>query len=184
MSTVGRSSFQRVFSQRGWTVECEILFQFPCEYSGIEQFYRDTLQSFLHWLENDRLRALVESETEQGHDGRRSRLHRLPERWRFSLTALSIDLKYLSVTLSVASNGQGIGHSFSDHRVWDTESSLLCPLTCFMTHDKAKKYEKWAYSLVVDELVVYSRKKRTKEKHDTNQMLLKLTKYQNLDKSS
>lgn len=146
MSDRQTSIERHVFSRRGITVECLLVIDPLPTASKIEQCYRKAAECLLDWLEHERLTALVEEGARSSKGGRAARLHYLPERWRFELTAHSVG-KYLSVCLTVTAKGAQFERRSSSCRVWDREKGILCPTACFLPARKTGKYDKWEYSL-------------------------------------
>lgn len=151
----------RLFSKKGALIECIISFEQMPEFPKIEHCYREALSCFLVWLERERLPALAAEESAFRASGKRRRLHQIPERWCFTLTAQSAGT-YLSVCLCVRANGEGFERQWEEFRVWDSEKDILCPLSRFIPTRKARKYEQWSFALTNDELTVYRKGKLQK----------------------
>lgn len=183
MSENNRMNDHYSFSRKGWTVECDVSFD-RISNRLIESPYRQAIAEFLGWLEGDRLNELVEADkTEKAAGRRKNRLHRAPEYWSVVLRARPSG-DYLSVSLSVKGSGEGFERSFAEHRVWDCQRGILCPLFRVMPAFRAKKYDKWAYFIENNHLIVNQKGKTRKIDLDTVGVARQRRKNQNHKKSS
>lgn len=162
MSELVNTTERRTYSRRGVTIDCRITFADLSAYPKIGHCYRRVLGAFLEWLEGDRLQVLSEDASSDRVKSRRSRLHQIPEQWHFSLTAQLADERYLSICLAINRSGTELEKQIVERRVWDVREGVLCPLARFLPRMKARKYEKWVYSLEKDGLSVYRNDKMYK----------------------
>lgn len=169
MSEVQNHIERRIFSRRSAMIECTISIDPLPDAPEIERCYRQAAEALVEWLERERLPVLaVQQAAERGKD----RLHRSAEQWTFALTVRPLG-SYRSVCLRVMGKGKALERSFVQHRVWDAEKGVLCPLSVFLSPRKAKKYDKWEYSIENEQLILFQKGKMHKNKPKTIKLSVK-----------
>lgn len=153
MSEHDRMTERYLFSRRGAAIECTVSTDRMSDCPKIDSCYNRALSAFLKWLEEERLSALVAESSAERASGKCNRLHQTPEQWYFTLARHTIGT-FWSVCLTVTGKGDSYEQRYCQRRVWDSERSILCPLSCFISPRQARKYEKWEYSLEKDGLTV------------------------------
>lgn len=151
-----------VYAKHGRIIECFVQYEPIGQFEPIEQCYRRSLNQFLEWLSQVRLPALIEADAALKGNTRQNRLHRSAEKWNYALSAHLTECRYLSVTLTVTGEGDQFSQCFRERRVWDAEKGILCPLSYFLPMKRARKYDKWEYSLENGELTVFRKGKMYK----------------------
>lgn len=109
-------------------------------------------------------------EQKMAQEPRRNRLHATLPSVRLQCEGEVVDGRWITLTLTLRCEEDGVVTEQQDRRVWDGHTGLLCPLEFFLSRKEAKKYSRWSLFLQGDTVGVISAKKDKRDRTSSLQI--------------